>query len=338
MRRHGSMMVVLSGLLAASLAIGLPVGSAYADEPTDGTGAGTSATEVLDSLEVKGRAPKTGYKRTQFGKAWADVDHNGCDTRNDILNRDLTGVKHKWRTHNCVVKSGKLHDPYTGKDIKFKKGKKTSTAVQIDHVVALSDAWQKGAQKLSEERRTALANDPYNLLAVQGRANQKKSDGDAATWLPSNKGFRCEYVARQIGVKHKYSLWVTQAEKKAMAKVLSSCPTQTVPDYTGVKDSTAEKTTESEQTEQTQTDSQLSRPSRLNKRHRHLRPNPLRLRLPRPNQRHSRTSTTRTAPRHEPLAPRLSTRASRATVHNWTATMTESPANKSNTASPPFRL
>ena len=183
MRRHGSMMVVLSGLLAASLAIGLPVGSAYADEPTDGTGAGTSATEVLDSLEVKGRAPKTGYKRTQFGKAWADVDHNGCDTRNDILNRDLTGVRHKWRTHNCVVKSGKLHDPYTGKDIKFKKGKKTSTAVQIDHVVALSDAWQKGAQKLSEERRTALANDPYNLLAVQGRANQKKSDGDAATWL-----------------------------------------------------------------------------------------------------------------------------------------------------------
>ena len=214
MRRHGSMMVVLSGLLAASLAIGLPVGSAYADEPTDGTGAGTSATEVLDSLEVKGRAPKTGYKRTQFGKAWADVDHNGCDTRNDILNRDLTGVRHKWRTHNCVVKSGKLHDPYTGKDIKFKKGKKTSTAVQIDHVVALSDAWQKGAQKLSEERRTALANDPYNLLAVQGRANQKKSDGDAATWLPSNKGFRCEYVARQIGVKHKYSLWVTQAEKE----------------------------------------------------------------------------------------------------------------------------
>ena len=344
MRRHGSMMVVLSGLLAASLAIGLPVGSAYADEPTDGTGAGTSATEVLDSLEVKGRAPKTGYKRTQFGKAWADVDHNGCDTRNDILNRDLTGVRHKWRTHNCVVKSGKLHDPYTGKDIKFKKGKKTSTAVQIDHVVALSDAWQKGAQKLSEERRTTLANDPYNLLAVQGRANQKKSDGDAATWLPSNKGFRCEYVARQIGVKHKYSLWVTQAEKEAMAKVLSSCPTQTVPRLHGGSRIPQPRRPPSpsrpnrRRPNRRKPNSQLSRPSRLNKRHRHLRSNPLRLRLPRPNQRHSRTSTTRTAPRHEPLAPRLSTRASRATVHNWTATMTESPANKSNTASPPFRL
>ena len=336
------MMVVLSGLLAASLAIGLPVGSAYADEPTDGTGAGTSATEVLDSLEVKGRARKTGYKRTQFGKAWADVDHNGCDTRNDILNRDLTGVRHKWRTHNCVVKSGKLHDPYTGKDIKFKKGKKTSTAVQIDHVVALSDAWQKGAQKLSEERRTALANDPYNLLAVQGRANQKKSDGDAATWLPSNKGFRCEYVARQIGVKHKYSLWITQAEKEAISKVLSSCPTQTVPDYTGVKDSTVEKTTESEQTEQTQTGQQTEQSAEQAQQNQQttqrLHPNPLRLQLPRPSQRHSRMSTTRTAPRHEPLVPRLSTRVSRATVHNWTATMTESPANKSNTASPPFRL
>ena len=250
MRRHRSMTTILSGLLAASLLVGLPTGSAFADEPTDGTGAGQSATEVLDSLEVKGRAPKTGYKRTQFGKAWADVDHNGCDTRNDILNRDLTGVRYKWGTHKCVVKSGTLHDPYTGKDIKFKRGQKTSTAVQIDHVVALSDAWQKGAQKLSKTKRTELANDPYNLLAVQGRANQKKSDGDAATWLPSNKGFRCEYVARQIGVKHKYSLWVTKAEKEAMTKVLSSCPTQTVPDYTGVDGSTAETTEESEQTEQ----------------------------------------------------------------------------------------
>lgn len=261
MRRHNSMMSVLSGLLAVGLVVGLSVGSALAVEPTDNTGAGQSATQALDSLEVKGRAPKTGYKRTQFGKAWADVDRNGCDTRNDILNRDLTDVKHKVRTHDCVVESGQLHDPYTGKDIAFKKGWKTSTTVQIDHVVALSDAWQKGAQKLSQTKRTELANDPYNLLAVQGKANQKKSDGDAATWLPSNKSFRCEYVARQIGVKHKYSLWITQAEKEAISKVLSSCPTQTVPDYMGVKDSTVEKTTESEQTEQTQTEQQTEQPA-----------------------------------------------------------------------------
>lgn len=245
-------------LLSACLVAGVQADPAVASEPTDNTGAGQPATAVLDTLQVKGRAPKTGYKRTQFGKAWSDVDHNGCDTRNDILNRDLTGVKHKFGTHSCVVKSGTLQDPYTGKSIAFKRGQKTSTAVQIDHVVALSDAWQKGAQKLSKSVRTELANDPYNLLAVQGRANQQKSDGDAATWLPSNKGFRCEYVARQIGVKHKYSLWVTKSEKSAMQRVLASCPAQTVPDYTGVKASSAANTAQQDQQTQEQADQQAA--------------------------------------------------------------------------------
>ena len=234
-------------LLSVCMVAGAQPECAAAAEPTDNTGAGRSASSVLDTLQVKGRAPKTGYKRTQFGKAWADVDHNGCDTRNDILSRDLSGVKYKSGTHSCVVKSGTLQDPYTGKSIAFERGQKTSTAVQIDHVVALSDAWQKGAQKLSKSVRTELANDPYNLLAVQGRANQQKSDGDAATWLPSNKGFRCEYVARQIGVKHKYSLWVTAAEKSAMDRVLTSCPTQTVPDYTGVRSATAQQPQQDQQ-------------------------------------------------------------------------------------------
>lgn len=193
-----------------------------------------TALAVLDTLEIKGRAPKTGYSREQFGAAWADVDHNGCDTRNDILNRDLTNVTYRENTHNCVVTSGVLNDPYTGTQINFVRGQDTSSAVQIDHVVALSNAWQTGAQQLSSEQRQALANDPYNLLAVDGPANQQKSDGDAATWLPSNKSFRCEYVARQIGVKKKYSLWVTQAEHDAMANVLASCPTQTVPSDGGV--------------------------------------------------------------------------------------------------------
>lgn len=195
---------------------------------------GEKAQTVLDSLLVKGRAPKTGYSRAEFGPAWADVDHNGCDTRNDILARDLTDVKYKLGTKGCVVKSGKLDDPYTGKKISFKRGNKTSAKVQIDHVVALSDAWQKGAQQLTADERKELANDPYNLLAVQGKANQQKSDGDAATWLPANKKFRCEYVARQIGVKAKYSLWVTKAERKAMTKVLNGCPAQLVPTMGGV--------------------------------------------------------------------------------------------------------
>lgn len=211
--------------------------SAESSEPSSSASAsgGQLATSVLETLPVKGRAPKTGYSRDQFGEAWADVDHNGCDTRNDILNRDLTNKTHKAGTHNCVVTSGRLVDPYTAAVIDFVRGQSTSAAVQIDHVVALSDAWQKGAQQLSADRRKQLANDPYNLLAVDGPSNQRKSDGDAATWLPANKSFRCSYVARQIGVKAKYSLWVTQAEHDAMSRVLSSCPAQTVPTGDGAE-------------------------------------------------------------------------------------------------------
>lgn len=191
------------------------------------------AKEVLATLEIKGRAPKTGYARDQFGPAWSDVDHNGCDTRNDILKRDLTDTTFKSGTHDCVVLTGTLADPYTGGNIAFQRGQKTSKAVQIDHVVALSNAWQTGAQQLTVETRKQLANDPYNLLAVDGPTNQQKSDGDAATWLPSNKGFRCQYVARQIGVKARYGLWVTQAEHDAMDSVLTSCPTQMIPENDG---------------------------------------------------------------------------------------------------------
>ena len=188
----------------------------------------TKALDLLATLPIKGRAPKTGYDRAQFGQAWADVDRNGCDTRNDILKRDLTGITYT-NSVPCKVQSGTLADPYTGTSINFVRGAATSTAVQIDHVVALSDAWQKGAQQLTLEQRTALANDPLNLQATDGPTNQQKGDGDAATWLPPNKGFRCEYVARQISVKATYGLWVTQAEHDAMARILGDCSGQLAP-------------------------------------------------------------------------------------------------------------
>jgi hypothetical protein len=130
---------------------------------------------------------------------------------------------------SCHVLAGVLHDPYTGKTIQFIRGPDSSDEVQIDHVVPLSNAWQTGAQQLSLERRISLANDPLNLLAVDGEANQQKSDGDAATWLPAQKAFRCQYVARQIAVKRTYSLWVTSAEKEAISTVLSACPDQQLP-------------------------------------------------------------------------------------------------------------
>lgn len=200
--------------------------------------AGT-ALEQLGSIPIKGRAPKTGYSREEFGPAWADVDHNGCDTRNDILARDLTDETFKPGTQDCVVASGTFADPYTGTVISFVRGNTTSTAVQIDHVVALSDAWQKGAQQLSAEERRQLANDPLNLFAADGPANGAKSDSDAATWLPANKAFRCEYVARQTAVKAEYRLWMTQAEHDAVAAVLASCPDEPVPAREGTAPRTA---------------------------------------------------------------------------------------------------
>ena len=188
-----------------------------------------TASSALASLPVKGRAPKTGYTRAQFGQTWADVDRNGCDTRNDMLKRDLTEIVYKVKTRNCVVESGILLDRYSGETINFVRGNVTSMEVQIDHVVALSNAWQTGAFKLSVTQRTALANDPMNLFAVKGRLNSQKGDGDAATWLPPLKSFRCTYVAQQIAVKAKYSLWVTAPEKEAMARILSACPKQLLP-------------------------------------------------------------------------------------------------------------
>ena len=188
-----------------------------------------TASSVLASLPVKGRAPKTGYTRAQFGQAWADVDRNGCDTRNDMLKRDLTNIEYKVKTRDCVVLTGVLVDRYSGETINFVRGNVTSMEVQIDHVIALSNAWQTGAFKLTVAQRTALANDPMNLFAVKGRLNSQKGDGDAATWLPPLKSFRCAYVAQQIAVKAKYSLWVTAPEKEAMTRILTACPKQMLP-------------------------------------------------------------------------------------------------------------
>ncbi|MCC3279861.1 DUF1524 domain-containing protein [Arthrobacter sp. zg-Y40] len=216
---------------ATDTASGVPAPAEPAAPPaaSDSVVAAGTALEQLAGIPIKGRAPKTGYDREQFGPAWADVDHNGCDTRNDILARDLVDVVYKDGTQECVVASGTFQDPYTGTTISFVRGNTTSTAVQIDHVVALSDAWQKGAQQLSAEERRMLANDPLNLMAADGPANGAKSDGDAATWLPANNAFRCEYVARQTAVKAEYRLWMTQAEHDAIATVLSGCPEEPVP-------------------------------------------------------------------------------------------------------------
>lgn len=183
-----------------------------------------TALAALETLPVKGAAPKTGYDRAQFGKAWADVDGNGCDTRNDILARDMTNIV---KDGKCKVKSGTLADPYTGQSINFRVG--PGDLVDIDHIVALSDSWITGSQGLSADQRLHLANDPLNLMSADAAANRQKGDKNAASWLPANKAFRCAYVARQVAVKQKYGLWVQPAEKEAIARVLSACPDEPLP-------------------------------------------------------------------------------------------------------------
>ena len=193
--------------------------------PTNTQAAPMEALVALNNLEVKGRAPKTGYARSQFPH-WSDPDRNGCDARNDTLKRDLTNITYKAGTRDCKVIAGQLLDPFSGKVITFSA---TKVVIDIDHVVALSNAWQTGAAYFDKNKRSQIANDPLNLLAVDSKLNRQKGDGDAATWLPPSKGFRCEYVARQVAVKAKYGLWVTQPEKVAIDKILSTCVGQKLP-------------------------------------------------------------------------------------------------------------
>jgi len=188
----------------------------------------SGALAKLEALAIKGRAPKTGYDRDRFGDRWTDDvavagGRNGCDTRNDILRRDLIDLVIKPGSNGCVVLSGVLNDPFTGTSVGFVRGRGTSQEVQIDHVVALSDAWQKGAAQWDEATRRDFANDPANLQATIGWVNQQKGDGDAATWLPPNTAYRCTYVTRIVDIKAAYGLWVTQAEHDAMERVLAGC-------------------------------------------------------------------------------------------------------------------
>ena len=236
-RRSPAWAAVLAVLAVLAVAACTGTGqSAMPATPAAGYGvagvAAGPAIAALGRLSVHGPASMSGYSRSAYGPAWDDnVDvpdgHDHCDTRDDILIRDLTRVTYRYG--HCEVASGILRDPYTGKTINFTRGVRTSLAVQIDHVVALGDAWQTGAQRLTPGQRTKLANDPLELLAVDGPANQAKGDADAAGWLPPNRAFRCAYVARQIAVKAKYGLWVTAAEKRAIGRVLSGCRGQELP-------------------------------------------------------------------------------------------------------------
>lgn len=220
-------MIILAVLIGVAVGLLLPKISNNVGKITGEYEASGDAAKVLKKLRVAKPYHK-GYERQVFGYRTTDEDGNGCDVREDVLARDLRNVKYKY-AGSCKVRSGLLHDPYTGLDINFVRGRKTSALVQIDHVVALQNAWESGAWNWNASKRLKFGNDMLNLLAVQGAANQEKGSASAAYWLPSNKSFRCEYVARQIAVKYKYGLTVTRDEKQNMMAVLHNCGAQGLP-------------------------------------------------------------------------------------------------------------
>lgn len=225
-----AVIVLMTGLGSLTDLDAAPAKSNSVDQPNPRAANGHGAAlAALNSLAVKGRAPKTGYTRAQFGQSWRDLDRNGCDQRNDVLRRDLREFTLKAGTHGCLVLSGTLTSPYSGDVIHFVRGQRTSYEVQIDHVVALSDAWQKGAQQWSTAKRESFANDFLELRATDGHTNGSKSDSDAASWLPPRRAYWCGFVARQIAVKKKYGLWVTRAEHDSMDRILQTCPEQGLP-------------------------------------------------------------------------------------------------------------
>lgn len=220
---------LVSAILVVSLGYLSTVVASYANHhqaqvTTEQATSGT-ALAALGELPVKEAESGDTYERSEFSSGWASW--RDCNVRQKILNRDLDNIQ--LGENGCTVISGTLNDPYSGRTIELTTKSAVSSKVQIDHVVALSDAWQTGAQHLSKEERKALANDDLELIAVSSSANQDKSDGDAGEWLPENKAFHCQYIARQIAVKRKYHLWVTTAEKDAMVNVLTSCPNEPLP-------------------------------------------------------------------------------------------------------------
>jgi hypothetical protein len=191
---------------------GLAASTSAADRP--------KARALIGKVATKGRGPKTGYDRDKFGYAWMDsvpggvpFAHNGCDTRNDLLKRDGEDVRFRSGS-DCVVTSLTLHDPYTGETIEWTKSK--AAKVQIDHVMPLSYDWQMGASRWTKDKREEIANDPLNLIPVDGPTNGAKGDSGPATWLPPNKQIRCSYAVRFAQVSLKYDLPVTSADKAMM--------------------------------------------------------------------------------------------------------------------------
>lgn len=178
--------------------------------------------DAAAQLRIVEPLPLDDYDRSFFGPPWQPLEQGPCDTRNEVLQSWLSDVT-IGTGHGCSVDSGWFIDPYTGHYVYFVRGPDTSTDVHIDHVVALSDAWSKGAATWSPAQAQAFANDPLNLIPTQGWVNEEKGALDAAEWLPHNEGYWCHFAVQLVLVKTKYDLGVTDAELAEITRALNTC-------------------------------------------------------------------------------------------------------------------
>lgn len=196
------------------------------EAPSDSAWISSAPTRIdtakLDSLTIADPYSPYDYDRELFGQAWADVDRNGCDTRNDILARDLADVTYKPGTRDCVVQTGTLGDPYTGNVLEFTKGG-TSQVIDIEHIVALEDAWNSGAWEWSDEERLAFANDPRVLAVVDGPTNREKGSDSISEWLPPYEGSHCAYGASYVEIAAAYDLSISEEDHAALEELSAEC-------------------------------------------------------------------------------------------------------------------
>lgn len=197
-------------------------GFAVTDEQGRFVVSGSAVSAALDGLDTATQVA-TGYDRDRFGQRWADIDRNGCDTRNDVLARDLVDVTFKPGTRDCVVLTGTLHDLYTSTTIAFERGEQSSQLVQIDHVVPLAWGWRHGGNTWTEQQREQFANDPINLQAVDGGTNSSKSDSGPGDWMPPAESSHCEYAARYVLVLVAYELTLDDADRRELTDTLGGC-------------------------------------------------------------------------------------------------------------------
>jgi hypothetical protein len=234
MSRNRLLWLVLAVVLAVVVALQVTATSdhrtqfvAQADIPTVAPG-----VDVLAGIpEVPVRIRSYDYRRDAFGETWTDDNpapggHNGCDTRNDILDRDLVDKTYV-SIKRCpkAVAMGTLYDPYTNATVAFTRGAQVGAAVQIDHIVPLAQAWDLGARNWTDDMRLRFANDPANLIAVEGQANQDKGDSEPAAWMPPNHAFWCQYAVQFANMLRGYGLPVDTPSAVVLRDAAATCPT-----------------------------------------------------------------------------------------------------------------